>query len=257
MVYEIEIFKLFILAAVRISGLMVAAPILGSRNFPIVAKIGLTALTAMLVVPILPEQPGPIPDGAIPFALMGGAELLIGLLMGFTLTIVFAAIQVAGQIMDMLTGFALMNVFNPALEAQVPIFGFFFFVIAVLTLLVLDGHHLMLLGIVNTFDRIPLGGAYMHPALLRDISRLGSIMFYDGLLISAPVAAAMLVAYMSMGLLGRVVPQIQLFAVGFPITIAAGLFLVAMVMGVYITVLEGMFARMFDDVSEIMMRMAA
>jgi flagellar biosynthetic protein FliR len=246
---EVEIFKVFMLVLIRFSGLIVSAPVLGSRNFPPTGKIALAGLSAMLVVPTLPALGQPLPDEPLALGLLAAGELLIGLMMGFVMTLVFAAIQVGGQIMDMQTGFGLMNVFNPTLETQFPIFGFFFFIVAVLYLLLTNGHHLMIRALVATFDKIPLGGFVLHPQLLREVSTWGGAMFYDGLLIAAPVAGSMLVAYVTMGLLGRVVPQIHLFVVGFPITIALGLFVVAFVLGVYVNILEGMFARMFRDVA--------
>lgn len=256
MIFEVEVFKVFILAFIRFSGLIVAAPILGSRNFPAMAKIGLAALAAMTVVPAIPALHQTLPDNPIMFALYGVGELLIGLIIGFIMTIVFAAIQVGGQIMDLQTGFGLINVFNPALETQVPVFGFFFFILAALYLLVIDGHHEMIRALVYSFKKVPLGGFVIQPVLLRDISNLGSAMFYDGLLIAAPVAAAMMLAYVTMGLLGRVVPQIHLFVVGFPVTIALGLALVAFILQVYLLILRGMFDEMFREVFAVINHMA-
>jgi len=256
MLFEAEVFLVFALVLARISGLMIAAPVLGSANFPIIAKIGFSGLFAMMLTATLPAQEAMLPWSPVEYSLMAASELMIGLLMGFVLTLMFAAIQVAGQVMDMLAGFGMMNIFNPALETQVPILGFFFYIIAILFLLVTDGHHLMLIALARTFDRIPLGGLTLHPELLRDVSTMGSLMFYDGLLIAAPVAAALLVAYLTLGFLGRAVPQIQLFVVGFPITIAIALFLVALVMQVYVTLLGGIFDRMFQDLGRMVLRMA-
>lgn len=255
MIFETEVFLTFALVLTRISGLMIAAPVLGSANFPVIAKIGFSALFAMILTATLPAQSG-LPSEPIAYSLMAASELTIGLLMGFVLTIVFAAIQVAGQVMDMLAGFGMMNIFNPAMDTQVPILGFFFYIIAILFLLVTNGHHIMLIAMTRTFERIPVGGLTLHPELLRDVSTIGSLMFYDGLLIAAPVAAALLVAYLSLGFLGRAVPQIQLFVVGFPITIAIALFLVAFVMQVYIALLDGIFDRMFEDLGRLVLRMA-
>lgn len=249
LVWEVETFKVFVLVMARFSGLMIAAPVLGSRNFPIIAKIGLTGLTAMLITPTLGPLDETLPDNPVAFSLLGASELLIGLLIGFVMTLVFAAIQVGGQLMDMQTGFGMMNVFNPAMETQFPIFGFFFFILAVLFLLITDGHHVMLRALVSTFDRVPLGGFAARPRLLLEVSRLGRVMFIDGLMLAAPVAAAMLLAYVTMGLLGRVVPQIHLFVVGFPVTIATGLFVVGMVIHVYLRLLDGMFSEMFRNVA--------
>ncbi|HEO70625.1 MAG TPA: flagellar biosynthetic protein FliR [Candidatus Hydrogenedentes bacterium] len=246
---EIETLKLFLLVMVRVSGLIVSAPVLGSNNFPVVAKIGLTALTAMLITPTLAALDDSLPSDPVPFAMLAAGELLIGLIMGFVMTLVFAAIQVGGQIMDMQTGFGMMNVFNPAFETQYPIFGFFFFIIAVLCLLATYGHHTMIRALVSTYERIPVGGFVARPELLLEVSRWGRVMFVDGLMIAAPVAGSMLLAYVTLGLLGRVVPQIHLFVVGFPITIATGLFVVAFVIEVYVRILDGMFYRMFRSVA--------
>lgn len=249
LVFEAEVFKVFVLVMVRVGGLVVSAPLLGSRNFPVIAKIGLTALTAAIITPHVAALERTLPSDAVSFALMGAGELVIGLMMGFVMTMVFAAIQVAGQLMDMQSGFAMMNVFNPALETQFPIFGFFLFILAVLVLLVTNGHHLMIRAIASTFERIPLGGFVLRPALLLEVSRWGRAMYFDGLMIAAPVTGALMVAYVVMGLMGRVVPQIQLFAVGFPLTIATALFVTGLSISIYLRILDGMFLRMFENVS--------
>lgn len=255
MVFEVEVFKVFLLVLVRFSGLIVSAPVLGSRNFPVMAKAGLAAMSAILITPNIPEFGTTLPDDPVTFSLIAAGELSIGLMMGFTMTLMFSAIQVAGQLLDMLTGFALMNVFNPALETQVPIFGFFLFIVAVLYLLVLNGHHMMIKAMVISFERIPLGGFVLDPALLREVSTWGSAMFYDGLMIAAPVGGALLLAYVTMGLLGRLVPQIHLFVVGFPVTIAMGLLLVALSLSMYMNLLDDMFVQMFRNVNTVMRAM--
>jgi flagellar biosynthetic protein FliR len=247
-VFEVEIFKVFLLVMVRISGFVISAPILGSRNFPIVAKICFTALVAAIVTPSIQSLEQTIPSEPVALAVLGLGELTIGLMVGFVMTLVFAAIQVGGQIMDMQSGFGMINVFNPAMETQVPVFGFFLFILAVMFLLVTNGHHVMIRALISTFDRIPLGGFVMRPELFWEVSRWGRVMFYDGLLIAAPVAGALFVAYAAMGLIGRLVPQVQLFVVGFPLTIAVGLFMMALSVQMYLMAIEGMFHDMFKGV---------
>ena len=245
---EIEIFKLFLLVMVRFSGLAIAAPVLGSANVPIMAKVGFSFFGALLVTPTLPMMAEGIPEASISFAIMAVGELIIGLMVGFVVGFVFAAVQVGGQVMDMQSGFGMMNVFNPALGTQSSIFGFFLFILAVLYMLVMGWHHTMIWGFAHTFKAIPIGGFTAHPELLWEVSRWGQAMFVDGLIISAPVAGAMMLAYVTMGLMGRVVPQIQLFVVGFPITIATGLLVTALSIGIYLQVLDGMFNRTFVQV---------
>ncbi len=242
---ELEILKLFLLVLIRFSGLMVAAPVLGSSNVPLAAKVGFAVFGAMLITPTLPMLEVGIPDANVAFALLAIGEFLIGLLVGFVVGMVFSAVQVGGQIMDMQSGFGMMNVFNPALETQSSIFGFFLFILAVLYMLVMNLHHVMIRGFVHTFEVIPIGGFAAKPDLLWEMTRWGQAMFVDGLIIAAPVAAAMMLAYVTMGLLGRVVPQIQLFVVGFPVTIATGLIVTALSISIYLQVLNGVFERTF------------
>ncbi len=242
---EIEIFKLFLLVMVRFSGLMVSAPFLGSTNVPLTAKVGLSFFGALLVTPTLPLLDSGLPQEAIAFAVLALGEFLIGLMVGFVVGLVFAAVQVGGQIMDLQTGFGMMNVFNPALGTQFPIYGFFLFILAVLYMLVTNLHHVMIAGFVHTFEAIPIGGFVAEPALLWEVSRWGDAMFVDGLIIASPVAAAMMLAYVTMGLIGRVIPQIQLFVVGFPLTIATGLMITALSIGLYVQILDGIFERTF------------
>jgi flagellar biosynthetic protein FliR len=248
MVAEVEILKVFLLVMLRFSGLIATAPVLGSSNFPVIGKIGLVGLAAFAVTPTIGTLSEPLPSGTLEFALMGAGEVLIGMAIGLVMTIVFAAIQVAGQVMDMQSGFGLMNVFNPALETQFPIFGFFYFILAVLFLLTTNGHHLMIRALVSTFERIPLGGFSPKVDMLGQAAAWGGVMFYDAILIAAPVAGAMMLAYMVMGIMGRVVPQIHLFVIGFPLTIATSLAIVAFSVGVYLAFLGDLFEGMFRTV---------
>lgn len=241
----------FFLVFVRFSGLVVSAPILGSSNFPVLGKIGLAGFSALLMTPIVALAGQSVPTDPVAFALMGAGELLIGLAMGLVMTLVFAAIQLGGQIMDMQSGFGLVNVFNPALETQFPIFGFFLFILAALYLFTIDGHHMMIVALADSFDRVPLGGLAPDADLMWVVTNWGAGVFYDALLISAPIAGAMMLAYVTMGIMGRVVPQLHLFVVGFPLTIALGLIVTALSIGLYLTLMDGVFQDMFEHVDEL------
>jgi flagellar biosynthetic protein FliR len=251
-VAEAEVFKLFLLVFARVSGLMVSAPVLGSATYPNTAKIGFSALIALLITPVLPPLQIPIPEDNLSFGLMAVGEAAVGALLGFVLTLVFAAVQVGGQIMDLQTGFGMMNIFNPTFESQFPIFGFFLFLIAVLYMLVFGWHHLMIKALAATYTDVPIGAVVFKPSVFLEASTWGTAMFVDGLMIAAPVAAAMVMAYATLGLLGRVVPQIQLFVIGFPITISIGLFLTGCMIGVYLQFLDGAFYRIFRDAQTLM-----
>lgn len=249
---EIEVLKLFLLVLARVSGLVVTAPILSSNNFPVLGKIGLIGLTSYVITPTLPALDLPLPAEALPFALMGAGELIIGLVIGLVMQLLFAAIQVAGQVMDMQSGFGLINVFNPALETQFPLFGFLFFILAILYLFATSGHRMIIRALAATYDRIPVGGFSPDTPVLMQFVGWSGLMFHDAILLAAPVTAAMMLAYVTMGLMGRVIPQINLFVVGFPLTIATSLIVVAMSIGYYLSLLDDLFAGMFRQVDQIM-----
>ena len=256
-IFELEVFKLFVLVMIRFSGLIVTAPVLGSRNMPVMAKAGLAALCAILMTPLIPALPNPLPDELIPLGVMAIGEAAIGVSMGFVMTLAFAAIQVAGEIIDMLSGFAMVNVFNPAMQTQTPVFGFIFFLLTVLYLLVLDGHHQMLRHMAETFDKIPVGTFMLKPGMGSQIAAWGSVMFIDGLMIAAPLGGALFLTYVTMGIMGRLVPQIHLFVVGLPLTVGMALFMTAFFVEMYLIVMDGMFGRMWGHVTAVVRLMMA
>lgn len=255
MVFEFELFRLYALVLARVSGLVATAPIIGSNNVPVMARAGFAATMALVLTPVVPLQPEAMPEATMTYAALAIGEFLIGAIIGFAMTVVFAAVQMAGQIMDMQTGFGVLNVFNPALESQVPIFGFFLFLLAVLYLIVINGHHLMIRALAATYNSIPIGGFSPKPDWLAHAANWGTMVFWDGLMISAPIATAMLLAYVTMGFLSRVVPQIHLFVIGFPFTIATGLLVTAMIIGFYLNVLDDVFFRMFRDLDSLIRQM--
>jgi flagellar biosynthetic protein FliR len=247
-VSEIEVLKAFLLVLVRMSTMIAVAPVLSSANLPVIAKAGLAVFSALIMTPTLFPLEEPLPNEMIALGYLALGEAMVGIIIGFVMTLVFSAIQVGGQLIDLQTGFGMANIVNPAFETQVPIFGFFLFLIAVLYLFIINGHHEMIRAIASSYDTIPFGGFTPRPALLLEVSRWGREMFIDGLMIAAPVATAMLLAYATMGILSRLIPQIHLFVVGFPVTIALGLFVMAFSIGMYLNLLDGMLWRMFKSV---------
>ncbi|MCC6142632.1 MAG: flagellar biosynthetic protein FliR [Candidatus Hydrogenedentes bacterium] len=245
---EFEVLKAFLLVLVRLSTMIAVAPVLSSQNLPVIAKAGLALFGAALITPTLLPLPAPLPDELLALAYLAAGEAMVGIIIGFIMSLVFSAIQVGGQLIDLQTGFGMANIVNPAFETQVPIFGFFLFLIAVLYLFILNGHHEMVRAIASSYEAVPFGAFRPRPDLLLEVARSGREMFLDGLMIAAPVATAMLLAYATMGILSRLIPQIHLFVVGFPFTIALGLFVMAFSIGMYLTLLDGMFWRMFKGV---------
>jgi flagellar biosynthetic protein FliR len=253
-VRDLSVVLVFGLVFLRVSALMVAAPFYGSLNFPVRVKLSFALLISALITPVLPPvTPSTVLlADAAQFALAAVKEVLVGLCLGFLMTLVFAAIQIAGQLLDMQSGFAMVTVFNPTVGAQFPIYGFFLFVLAMLYLLVMGGHHMILRLLAESFTAVPIGALNPTPGAFAEVVYFGSRLFVQGVMLSAPVLASVLLAYATLGLLGRVVPQIHLLSVGFPITIALSLFILAMSLSIYLQVVHNFFGEMFNQVARVM-----
>jgi flagellar biosynthetic protein FliR len=125
-------------------------------------------------------------------------------------------------------------------------------VLAMLYLLVMGGHHMILRLLAESFTAVPIGALNPTPGAFAEVVYFGSRLFVQGVMLSAPVLASVLLAYATLGLLGRVVPQIHLLSVGFPITIALSLFILAMSLSIYLQVVHNFFGEMFSQVARVM-----
>lgn len=248
-IFEVDLFLFFILVLTRVSGLFVAMPILGSRNVPIQVKIGLSAFISIILVSIMPAPPTELPRTLGAFLTVGTIELLIGIGMGFVVTLMFSAVQIAGEIMDLQTGFGMMNIFNPAMETQFPIFGFYLFILWAMFFLWMNGHLAVIQILGDSYNKLPVGAVLaIRENFGWEMARLGRYMFEFGIRLSGPVIVTMILTYAVLGVLGRAVPQIHLLVIGFPITIGLGLIVIGISLGVYIGVFEEMSYEMVREI---------
>jgi flagellar biosynthetic protein FliR len=203
---------------VRILALFTSAPLLSHRSVPQRLKVALAAAVTLLVAPGL----DPVPAGADPAWLLA-QQLAIGLGIGLCLQIVFAAFEVAGDLLGLQMGLSFASFIDPQHSEQSPIVGTFLGLLATLVFLAMNGHLLMIAGIVETFHSLPMGSAGPSAANWRGLVLLGGEMFRTGLHLALPVMATMLVINLALGVLARAAPQLNLMSVGFPATIIIGL----------------------------------
>jgi len=248
-IFEVDVFLFFILVLMRVSGLLVSMPILGSRNVPMMVKAGLAGLIAIILVSTMSPLPQGIPRDFGAFVVVGAYEFLIGIGMGFIVSLMFSAVQIAGEIMDLQSGFGMMNIFNPAMETQFPIFGFYLFILWAMFFLWINGHLVVLQILGESYKALPIGlMSRMDNNFGWEITRWGQTMFMYGVRLAGPVIVTMILTYAVMGILGRAIPQIHLLVIGFPITIGLGMIIVGISLGVYMGVFEDMAQEMVREV---------
>lgn len=212
------------LAMTRVSTFVMAVPILGIRNVPPMVKIALSAWLAIAAASLLPPTSLPLEPGPVALAL--SVESLIGVVLAFSVVLFFAAIQYAGQIIGVQIGFAMVNVIDPQSQTNVSIISQVYNLVAVLTFLALDGPRILIRAIQESFVAIPPGVAEVSQVGLFELGQSAATIFSLGFKIALPVVITLLLVSLSMGILGRTVPQLNILVVGFPIKILVGLFMI-------------------------------
>ena len=230
MEYWLDQFHIFLLVLLRVSALLMVAPIFGHRTWLARAKVGLAFTVSIILFPIVADQPLDVPAGVLPYALMMIREVLMGVVMGFVVLLLFVGIQFAGQVSGLQMGFGIVNVIDPQSSNQLSIMGQFLNILAILLLLSLNGHHTILTALVTSFETIPLGGVVLKAGLMQKMIAITAEVFIIGVKIAAPIMTALFLVTAAMGVLARTVPQMNVFMVGFPVQISVGLgaFLVCM-----------------------------
>jgi len=206
----------------RISALLVAAPLFGARTVPVRVRVGLAVVLAFLIAPLYPA-----PTAVEPFSAAGvvaaGREILIGLGIGFLVQMMFAALAMAGEVVALSTGLAFATMVDPDRGGSVPLVGQYFVIFATLLFLAFDGHLALLTLLLQSFEPLPSGGAGLGANGWWELVAWGSDMYRGAVLVALPAAAALLLANVAMGLVARSAPQLNIFAVGFPVTLLLGL----------------------------------
>ena len=213
----------FVVVLVRTAAILSALPLLGGRNVPTRIKVTLAAGVAIVLTPVVDIHF--VPNWLEPLSLLMGltAELFVGITLGLATRLLMAAVELAGQVMGFQVGFGFAQAVDPATQLQTPVFGQLLTVIATLLYFQIDGHHLILLALGSSFQLIPPFGANLQAPLLVDIVQLMQTTMNTGLQIALPVIAATLLIHLTMGILGRLVPQMNVLITSFPITISVGL----------------------------------
>ncbi len=224
MAYWLDQFHVFLLVMLRVSALLVVAPIFGHRLYLARAKIGMAFMISLVIFPAVADAGVEVAVGWWRYALVLGGVGVRGGVLGFSVLLLFIGVQFAGQLAGLQMGFGIVNVIDPQSNDQVSIIGQFLNILAVLLILSLDGHHIILNGLMASFDAVPLGGVVFKIPIAEKLMELTNEIFAVAIKISAPIMISLFLVSVAMGVLARTVPQMNVFIVGFPVQLAVGLF---------------------------------
>lgn len=226
----------------RILGMIAAAPIFGNTSFPVSAKVVLGILIAMIMAPVVPAMPA-----ADPMSLAGLMillqQMLIGLAMGFSMRIVFAAVEMAGEVASMTMGLGFASVFDPQTKGRSSAVSQFMTLIATMVFLAVNGHLLLLEVLHESFVALPISGTPMSSSLALQLVQWGGAIFMFGIQLSLPIVAALLITNVALGILTRAAPQLNIFGIGFPVSLGVGLILLSQALPYMTVPLQDLFNR--------------
>jgi len=210
----------FIWPFTRVLGLLATAPVTSGAQFPARGKIALAFLISVVIAPTLPAMP-PIDPGSWAGLASLARELAIGLVLGFMMRLVFVAVEMAAELIGLQMGLGFAQFYDVQMGAPTPVLGRFFGLAATLTFLAINGHLLLLSILAETFHTLPIGDT-VDAGFWQSAASSGGQFIYAALSLSLPVIAALLVTNLALGVLSRAAPQLNIFAVGFPITLMIG-----------------------------------
>jgi len=213
----------------RILGLIAASPLFGNAAVPVSLKVSLGLLLATIMAPAIPAIPG-----ADPMSLAGllilVQELLVGLAMGLSIRLVFAAIEFAGEVASMTMGLGFATFFDPNSAGRSSAVGQLLSLVATMAFLAVNAHLALLSALAESFVTLPISATPISIGAPLEMVKWGGRIFSAGLQLSLPIVAALLITNVALGILTRAAPQLNLFGIGFPITLGVGFLTLSLVM---------------------------
>ena len=216
-------FKVFLLVLARISMALFMIPIFASKMFPAMLKVGFALMVSLLLYSVVNLSPDLLPETVLGTGLLLAAEAMIGLIMGLSIRLFFGAVQLAGQVIGFQMGYSMINVVDPQSGANVSIMEQLAYWVALLIFLTFNGHHIILLALIESFELVPPGVFVFQKELLTSVLAMGSTMFVLAIKIGAPVIAPLLFTSAAFGLMAKFSPQMNVMIVAFPLKIFVGL----------------------------------
>jgi len=215
--------------ATRILALIATSPIWGNARIPNEIKLALGILTALVVAPGVPAMPALDPAGWAGLSVLA-REIVIGAGMGFAMRLVFGAVEMAGEISSLTMGLGFASFFDPMSQGRSSAVSQFLVWVMTLAVMAVNGHLILLEAVAESFYTLPVAAISFHNDGFWDLALWGSKVFTAGLQLSLPVVAALLITNVALGILTRAAPQLNLFGIGFPITLGVGFLTMTMIL---------------------------
>lgn len=241
----------FIWPLIRISAMFVAIPLFSLRAVPARVRLVLSLAITLIIMPLLPASPV-VEIFSYQGFLVAVAQVMIGITAGFIMQLVFSALLFAGQGVALSMGLGFASMVDPQNGQQVPVIAQFYVMASTLVFLSVDGHLLLIKMLLDSFNSLPVGIEGVTKDNIWTILSWSSRMFAGGLLLTMPIIVSLLLVNISLGVATRVAPQLNIFSVGFPVTLMLGLLLVWLTLPDVLEQFTGSLAEAYDLIEKIL-----
>ena len=241
----------YLLPFVRITGFMMVAPIFSTGFVPRRVRIALSVMLGFVVMPNL------TPDVEFDPVSLGGAimlvqQIIIGIALGFVMQLIFAAIVNAGQLVGMQMGLGFAQMMDPTSGVTVPVIGQFYNLMGVLLFLAMNGHLVLIQVLVDSFSVLPVAAGGLPDSALINLAYFGSWIFSGAVMIALPAIISLLMISVVMGVITKSTPQMNIFAVGFAITIIVGFIVILITLSTAFPQMARLFGEGFTFMREML-----
>jgi flagellar biosynthesis protein FliR len=235
-----------LLGFARSSGLIFTAPVFQSSFIPVPVKLLFSFTLSIVVAPFIGSDYDLSKFGFWMSIFTLIQEVLIGLIMGFVVNLTLFAAQLAGYYLDTSMGFGMINILDPNTGAEVPLMAQLNNIMALLIFLAINGHHTLILSLIQSFEIIKPGMLFMNKEIVGFFVKAFANMFYLGFKIAIPIMGTIFLVDIALGVIARLIPQINVFVLGYPIKIALGLLIFILFIPIYVFLIEVAFAKSGD-----------
>lgn len=225
----------------RITAFFAASPLWGHSSVPNQVKVGLAALVAMVIGPLVALPDVPLMSWA-GFGIMV-EQMLIGVAMGLVMHVTFAVVQATGEFIGLQMGLAFATFFDPGSGTNMAVLSRYLYMITLLMFLALNGHLIVLEILATSFTTLPIGLGGFNAGAFEMLARYGGTIFMMGMMLALPLVGSLLIISLSLGILNRSAPQLTVFNIGFPTSLTVGLALMMVLMTDIGRFLQGLFSN--------------
>lgn len=231
---ELDTILIMFLLITRIGSIVFALPLLSSRNIPSLLKISLVLFLSFGLYPVIKDQRFDIPDSLFVLALLAITEIIIGFVIGFVAQIFFVSIRLTGDIISQQVGLSIATILDSQYNYPSSIVSNFYYILSVLLFFALSAHHWFVLVITESLRLIPILGFNPSKAIGITILDFFARSFLVAIQITAPVIVVLLLITIGVGVIARLVPQMNIFILSLPVNLGAGLLFIALTLSLFL-----------------------